>query len=164
MIAQKATITGKVTANELIANNQGYIAGWKISPNAITASNISIQSNGQINIGSGFVLSSKENGGGGRASGALKSRGGSNIGSGHVFPGGEGGNSGGEKASWQKVSFVTSLTALTTDAWPTYKDSTGGVCKRSTSGPKYVYQIDYVVKELQLLVDVVSTVKGNKTP
>lgn len=135
---------GELTTNAITANG-GTIAGWNINSTTISKDNFSLNSNGSVKLGNGFSATSSSMTG----SGKLGSQAGSNLKSGHVYGGGSG--SGGASTDWKDVNVVYSITALTTNNFPTYTDSTGAQCTQS-GGTKFVYKIGYNTRKLRLLV------------
>lgn len=140
--------SGKVTATSVdisgkIVGKTGEIGGWTIDSSGIHRGNFKLNSSGNVNMGSNFTF----NGDGG--SGKVASGGGSNLKSGHVYGGGSG--SGGASTDWKDVNVVYSITAMTTNNFPTYTDSTGATCT-SSGGTKFVYRVTYNTRKLRLLV------------
>lgn len=141
LTASSADINGKIVTKE------GKIAGWDINESTISKNGIVIDSaNGKIKLGKNFVL---DGSGDGSSSGKSNCTNGSKIGSGNVYNGGTG--SGGEGTEWKDVNVVYSITAYTTNNFPTYTDSTGTKCT-SDGGTKFVYKIVYNTRKLHLLV------------
>ena len=138
MKATSVDITGKVVAET------GDIGGWTIDSSGIHRGNFKLNNSGNVNMGANFTF----DGDGG--SGKVASGSGSNLKSGHVYGGGSG--SGGAGTDWKDVNVVYSITASTTNNFPTYTDSEGKPCTAS-GGTKFVYKVTYNTRRLRLLVD-----------
>ena len=138
---------GKITANDIDATG-GTIGGWTINNSSIVSNDgqTKLYNGGKITLGTGFVL---DNSGTGSSSGKSKCANGSSIGAGNVYPGGTG--SGGASTDWKDVNVVYSITAATTNDFPSYTDSEGKSCTAS-GGTKFVYKITYNTRKLHLLV------------